>query len=131
MIVLDTHCVLWWLSDPGQLSRAAKTAIEKAAAEDGALVSAISAWEIAMLVLRRRLELSVGVEEWIARAEAVPGLRFVAVSHRIALRAVELPGSFHADPADRIIVATALLQQAAVISKDEKIRRYAHVRSIW
>lgn len=131
MIVLDTHCWLWWLSDARQLSRAAKAAIRRAVAREEALVSAISVWEVAMLVARTRLELSLAVDEWVARAESVSGFRFVPVDNRIALRAVQLPGTFHPDPADRIIVATALVRGAQLATKDERIRGYPHVRSVW
>ncbi len=131
MILLDTHSWLWWLSDPRLLSRAAKKAVEKAITEEGALVSSISVWEVAMLVARGRLELTLATEEWISQAEREPGIRFAPITNRVALRAVELPGSFHPDPADRLIVATALVHGATVVSKDEKIRAYRHVRSIW
>ena len=131
MIVLDTHCWLWWLSEPKQLSRNATAEIEKAVAEGEALISAISVWEVALLVTRSRLDLSMDVDEWFGRAEAIPGFRFVPVNNRIAVRAVQLPGTFHTDPADRLIVATALIQGTAVATKDDKIRRYPHVRSVW
>lgn len=131
MIVLDTHCWLWWLSEPKLLSRAARTAVQRAAAQHEALVSAISVWEVAMLVARGRLDLSVGVEEWIAQAESIEGVQVVPVDSRIALRAVQLPGTFHPDPADRIIVATALVRAAALATKDDRIRKYPHVRTVW
>ena len=131
MIVLDTHSWLWWLSDPKKLSRAARAAIQRSAAGNEALVSAISVWEVAMLVARGRLDLSMGVAEWIAQAESVDGFHFIPVDNQIALRAVQLPGVFHADPADRIIVATALARGAALATKDERIRGYPHVRSVW
>ena len=131
MIVLDTHCWLWWLSDPKQLSRAARAAIQRSVARNEALVSAISVLEVAMLVARGRLELSMALEEWIAQAESLSGFRFIAIDNRIALRAVQLPGEFHSDPADRIIVATALARGAGLATKDERMRRYPHVRCVW
>jgi PIN domain nuclease of toxin-antitoxin system len=131
MIILDTHCWLWWLSDPDLLSQNAKQVLENAVAEDQAMVSSISVWEVAMLVSRGRLQLSMTTEEWIAEAERQPGIRFVPVTNRVAHRAVDLPGTFHPDPADRIIVATALVHGATVVTKDGKIRGYRQVQSIW
>jgi PIN domain nuclease of toxin-antitoxin system len=131
VIVLDTHCWLWWLSEPKLLSRTARGEIDQAVKADEALVSAISVWEVAMLVARGRLELTLPVEDWIAHAEAVRGFRFIPVSNRIALQAVQLPGHFHPDPADRMIVATALTRGVPVVTKDDKIQGYPHVRSLW
>lgn len=105
--------------------------IDEAIERSGVYVSCISAWEVAMLVSRDRLKLTMAVEEWIGRCEALPQVKFVPVSNAIAVRSVQLPGSFHADLADRIIVATALTLGATVITKDARIRRYPHVRSTW
>ena len=80
---------------------------------------------------QRRIELSMSAEDWIARSEAIPFVRFVPVDNRIAVRSVELPPPFHADPADRMIVATALTLGAAVVTKDQKIRPYPHVKTLW
>jgi PIN domain nuclease of toxin-antitoxin system len=82
-------------------------------------------------VRRGRLELSMDVGDWVAKAEALPLLRFVPVDNRIALRSVLLPPPLHNDPADRIIVATALQLGATLITKDEKLRGYPHVRTVW
>lgn len=131
MIVLDTHVWIWWLNDPRTLSATAVKAIEKERLEGSIFVSSISVWEMAMLLARRRLVLSMGIREWVAKCELLPFLEFVPVSNSIAMRAVDLPGPFHTDPADRIIVATALAKGAFVITKDDKILSYPHVRSIW
>ena len=131
MIVLDTHSWVWWASDAGELSKPARTAIDAAVAEGRGLVSSISVWEVAMLVTRGRLKLTMAVDDWVAQTERIPGLRFVPVNNAIALRSVQLPGRLHDDPADRIIIATALAHGAVVVTKDERIRRYEHVRAIW
>ena len=131
MIVLDTHVWLWWLSKPEDLSAGALAAIEEARGTGSVHISSISAWEIAMLVARGRLVLTMGVREWVSRSEALPFFRLVPVSNAIAIRAVELPGKFHPDPADRIIVATALSLGAPVVTKDEKILNYPHVTTVW
>jgi PIN domain nuclease of toxin-antitoxin system len=131
VIVLDTHSWVWWAGDAPELPKTARRAIDAALREGEVLVSSMSVWEVAMLVARGRLRLAMAVDEWVGRAERIAGLRFVPVSNAIALRSVQLPGRFHDDPADRIIVATALSQGAIVVTKDEKIRGYAHVRTVW
>lgn len=131
MIVLDTHAWVWWVSGSKELSSPAAEAIEEAAADGDLRVSSISAWEVAMLVRAERLELRMDVQDWIAESEGLPFLDFVPVDNRIALHSTALPGSFHADPADRMIVATARTLGAPVVTKDRKIRRYRHVKTVW
>ncbi len=84
-----------------------------------------------MLVASGRLKLTMDAQDWIARCEALPFLAFVPVDDSIFLRSVLLPGPFHKDPADRIIIATALTRDVPVVTKDSKIRNYPAVRSIW
>ena len=131
MIVLDTHAWLWWLSTPAQLSPGARKAVDGAAAEGEVAVSSISTWEVAVLVKKGRLEFTMPVEDWIAMSEALPFLRFIPVDNRIALRATTLPGHLYDDPADRIIVATAMSLGATLVTKDEKIRKSAHLKTLW
>lgn len=131
MIVLDTHVWVWWVSDPTLLSAKAKTAIDRAITEKGFLLSSISAWEVAVLVKKGRIQLTLGVRDWIAKTEGLPFVRFVPVTNRIAVQSVELPGVFHDDPADRLITATALTMGATLITKDRKILEYEHVKTLW
>ena len=131
MIVLDTHAWVWWLGEPRKLSKTATAAIEAAADADRLCVSAISAWEVGLLVARGRLKLTMDVEAWVAKSEALPFLEFIPVDHRIALRSTRLPEPFHADPADRMIVATALNLGADLVTKDRKLHRYPHVAAVW
>ncbi len=83
------------------------------------------------LVHRGRLHLALDVSTWLARAETIPALVFVPVDTEIAVKSVELPGVFHKDPADRIIVATARKYAATIVTADAKIRAYPHVQTIW
>ncbi|MBN3753265.1 type II toxin-antitoxin system VapC family toxin [Paraburkholderia sp. Tr-20389] len=131
MIVLDTHALVWWATVDPTLSRKAKAAIERELADGEILVSSISAWEIAMLVEREKLVLSMDVGNWLAAVGDVEAVRFVPVDSEIAVKSVELPGEFHKDPADRMIVATARKYSVPLVTKDEKIRAYAHVKTIW
>lgn len=130
MIVLDTHAWVWWVAGDRRLSQSARDEIDRAMGESGLRVSSISPWEVATLVRRGRLELTMEVGDWIARSEALPFLRFVPVDNRIALRAVGLQG-LHDDPADRIIVATALSLGARLVTRDRRLRAYRGVETLW
>jgi len=131
MIVLDTHAWLWFTSNPAVLSKKAKKTIDAAVKEKNVLVSSISAWEVALLVKHKRLKLSMDVTDWIAISENLPFIQFIPVSNSIAVRSVYLPQPLHADPADRIIIATALANGASIVTKDKKISDYSHVKTIW
>jgi PIN domain nuclease of toxin-antitoxin system len=131
VIVLDTHALVWWVSGDAALSRKAKAAIDRERDGGGIIVSGISAWEIAMLVARERLLLSMDVASWLGTAGQIQGVRFYPVDVEIAVNSVALPGEFHKDPADRMIVATARKLAAPVVTRDDRIRAYAHVKTIW
>jgi PIN domain nuclease of toxin-antitoxin system len=131
VIVLDTHAWVWWVSQSASLSKTAREAIDEHVAERTIRVSSISAWEVCHLVQRGRLKLSMDVADWIAASEALPVIQFVPVDNRIALRSTTLPGRIHRDPADRIIVATALVLGATLVTRDRRLRRYSHVETLW
>ena len=133
MIVLDTHALIWWVNDDQQLTDKARKAIEKEiSSEDGQVfISTISAWEIAMLVQKGRLALTMDVKDWIDIVAAIEGVRFVPVDNEVAMQSARLPGEFHTDPADRMIVALARRQSIALVTSDAKIQAYKHVKTIW
>ena len=131
MIVLDTHTWIWFVSNPELLSNKAKKSINKAIKEKAILISSISAWEVALLVLKKRLVLTVDVSDWIMKSEALPFIKFIPVSNSIAVKSVNQIEPIHSDPADRIIIATAISEGAPLITKDEKILAYPHVQTIW
>jgi PIN domain nuclease of toxin-antitoxin system len=132
MIVLDTHTLVWWVNGEAEaLSIGARKAIEAELEGGRILVSSISAWELAMLVARGRLALSMDVSEWLAVIGQIDSVSFVPVDNELAIRSAQLPGEFHKDPADRLIVATARRHAVPVITADAKIRDYPHVRSLW
>ncbi|WP_027781085.1 MULTISPECIES: type II toxin-antitoxin system VapC family toxin [Burkholderia] len=131
MIVLDTHALVWWVAGDPALSRKARSAIDRARSEGALAASAISAWEIAMLVRNDRLALTMDVDAWLATVAQIDGMRFVPVDADIAAKSTDLPGAFHKDPADRMIVATARRLGAPLVTRDEKIRAYAHVKTLW
>lgn len=95
------------------------------------LVSAISAWELAQLVDRGRIALAMDLDEWLRTVESIDGVVLVPVSVQTAVHSVNLPGDFHKDPADRMIVALAREQNAELVTADERIQRYPHVRWAW
>src|SRR5207244_4880141 len=120
-----------WLSNPEKLLPAARKALQHAAKNRAVYVSSISAWEIAFLAAKGRLSFTMDAQDWIARSESLPFFHFVPVDNAIAVRSVRLPEPFHRDPADRIIVATAMMMGATVVSSDRKILKYSHVKAIW
>lgn len=132
MIVLDTHALVWWVNGDSALSRAAGQAIEKERKRQGEIIiSSISAWEIAMLIQKERLVLSMDVETWLRAVTEVPGVRFIPVDNDAAVESTRLPGRFHKDPADRLIVALARTLSAPLVTSDRRIRGYRHVKTIW
>jgi PIN domain nuclease of toxin-antitoxin system len=132
MIVLDTHALVWWVADPAQIPAKSRRLIERAAGQTGSLlVSCISVWEIAMLVARRRLELTVSVETWLGALQGLPFLTFVPIDNSIAVRAVMLPSFPHKDPADRFIVATVLETGATLVTADRRLRAYRPLATAW
>jgi PIN domain nuclease of toxin-antitoxin system len=128
MIVLDTHAWVWWATSSPKLSRRGAGAIDTA---QRLYVSAISCWEVAMLAAKGRLVLDRDVEVWLDQALGLPRVEMVPLSPRIAVRSTRLRRGFLGDPADCILVATALEYGCAVVSKDNRIRRYRQVRAIW
>jgi len=131
LILLDTHAWVWWVASPERLSVSARERIDNEASDLQVHISSISCWELTLLVKKKRLELTMDVEEWIARSEALPFFSFVPVDNRIAVLSNHLPGEFHEDPADRIITATASLLEATLITRDQKIRDYPHIQTLW
>lgn len=131
VIVLDTHALVWWVGQDETLTKKAKAAIERELDGGHIIVSAISAWEIAMLVEREKLVLSMDVGSWLATVAEIEAVHFLPVDIDIATKSVALPGEFHKDPADRMIVATARKLAAPLVTKDEKIRACKHVKTIW
>jgi len=131
MIVLDTQVWLWWLHDPSRLSARAREAVAQAEQNDGMTVSAISVWEVATKCALGKLVLPMQVEAWFALARSYRDLILEPVSAEDALASTCLPGEFHKDPADRLIVALARRLQVSLITADGLIRAYPHVDSVW
>ncbi len=129
MIVLDTHAWLWWLSEPERLSRAAHQAIDRS---DRVGISPISCWELATKVTRGKLELDRPLHTWMRQALAHPRSVVAALTPEVAVLAGELgEAGFHGDPADRMIAATAIVNDTVLVTKDARLRAVARVRTVW
>ncbi len=130
MIVLDTHVWIWWVTGDPRLSLNQIEAISLE--QDGGTigVSVVSCWEIAMLVNKRRLHLSVDPLDWMRAELAYPSVELLPLNPEIAVQAYSLPEPFHPDPADRLIVATALENGCALVTSDRRILDHAGVATV-
>ena len=125
MIVLDTHVLVWAIADDKRLGKATRNLIKQTAQTDRVAVSAITPWEIALLVEKGRLRLGHDVRFWIDVALALPGIHLVPIEPMIVVDSVSLPGEFHADPADRFLVSTARILNVPLVTADGAILSYA------
>lgn len=129
MIVLDTHIWVWWVHGDAQLSNAHHAYIQAHEAQ-GLDVSIISCWEVAKLVENNRLKLPSPVADWLDQALAYPSIRLLDLTPRIVVESTQLPGTFHRDPADQMIVATARVYNCPITTADGKILAYPHVQKV-
>ncbi len=131
MIVLDTQTLIWWICSREKLSKKAADYIEKYVNDKEILVSSISIWEISFLIKKGRLAFTMDLDSWIQKVEDLPFLQFIPVDNNIATKSIFLPEPLHSDPADRIIIATAIREGAIIVTSDKKILHYPHVKSVW
>ena len=129
MIVLDTHIWIWLANRSERLSDHHRHIIQERQSE-GLGISVISCWEVAKLVEYGRLKIACPVEEWIDGALALPDMQLLGLTPRIAISSTKLPGDFHRDPADQVIVATAREYDCELLTVDDKILKYAHVKTL-
>ena len=127
MIVLDTHIWIWWVHGDPTLP-ASTHALLDSSEQTGIAVSAISCWEVAKLVELGRLTLPCPVIDWLQQALSYPGVQLIELLPRICVESTQLPGVFHRDPADQLIVATARALDAPLVTMDGKILAYPHVK---
>jgi len=128
MILLDTHALIWLASDQRKLSQKALKCIRVEG--QSAAISMVTAWELALLHKRERLQLPLSPESYLDRALAHHRLSEIPISREIVLHAVELP-DIHNDPFDRILIATAQLNGMPLVSKDQTIARYPDIDVVW
>ncbi len=131
MILLDTHIWLWWLHSPEKLSERGRTLLTIGENQNSLIVCAISVWEIAVKHSNGKLPLPLPINEWFALATTRPGITIEPLDPLDAIASTQLAGDFHKDPADRIIVAIAYRRNIELMTCDQKILNYPHVKILW
>jgi PIN domain nuclease of toxin-antitoxin system len=126
MLLLDTHYYLWMMEGNEKVSKNQRLQkeIEKRIPKKEILVSEISHWEIAMLASKGRIQISEPIEIWLEESLKAPGIRSIHLTPKIIADSVNLPSGFHADPSDRLIVATARVMDAQIVTQDKLIQKY-------
>jgi PIN domain nuclease of toxin-antitoxin system len=133
LLLLDTHALVWSVEERPRLGSAAKRAINIAARLNQVAVSAISPWEVALLVSKGRLKLSTDVMVWVREALSKQGINLIPLEPEIAVASTRLPFDMHADPADRILVTTARQLGATFVTADKallEIAKKGHFRAM-
>jgi PIN domain nuclease of toxin-antitoxin system len=131
LLLLDTHCWLWaQLGLIQKLSKAALDGIRRAESKGNLRISVISIWELAMLEKRGRVALPMNVRTWVDEALSKPGIDVSPLTPEMMIESVHLPGDLHGDPADRMLVATARVLGATLLTKDEQLIRYSRQRLV-
>jgi len=128
MIVLDTHIWIWWVHGDPKLTPKYHSYIDNHEVQ-GLGISAISCWEIAKLVEYGRLTLPFPVDEWLDEALVYPGIKLLELTPQICVESTQLPGDFHRDPSDQIIVATARVYNCPIVTIDRKIQAYPYIQT--
>lgn len=134
-LLLDTHIWLWLASGvQGKICPSTLRTIERAGQRRTLFVSIISVWEIALLESKRRIALPMPTQKWMARALDNPEIQLIGLDDpEIVLDSCHLPEEFHADPADRFLVATARARSATLVTADQRILDYSrlgHVKTL-
>jgi PIN domain nuclease of toxin-antitoxin system len=122
---LDTHVWIWFMLANAELATGERNAINRAAASGRLRIAAISVWEAALLASRGRVALGRPLAQWITEAVSAPGLSIEPLLPQVAIEATSLPDAFHRDPADQLIVATARVTNAMLMTRDRRILDYA------
>jgi PIN domain nuclease of toxin-antitoxin system len=129
MILLDTHTLIWYINRDERLSSDFRIAID-AHKQTGLAVSVITIWEIALLIEKKRLGLASSIDEWVNDVFRLPFITLLQFTPDIAIEATRLPGSFHKDPADRMLVATARAHDIPIATIDRRIIEYPYVKKV-
>jgi PIN domain nuclease of toxin-antitoxin system len=124
-LILDTH-VWYWINDQSKpLSSAAVDIVQSAQSANKIYIAAISLWEIAMMTKKEKITLRLPLTEWFQVALSIPGVNLSPLTPEVVIESMNLPGGFHGDPADRLIVATARVENLTLVTCDRKILEYA------
>jgi PIN domain nuclease of toxin-antitoxin system len=124
-ILVDTHVWLWYINGSKELSKSAQKTIATALHGNQAYIAAISLWEIGMLDKKQRIILEMPALEWINKSIDITRINVAPITPEIAIESSFLPGKFHDDPADRLIVATARIEGLTLITRDKQILAYS------
>jgi PIN domain nuclease of toxin-antitoxin system len=128
MVLLDTHALLWWTLDPDKLSKKASMYCSKIVNE-GCIISSISIWEIGIKIKNGGLDIGMSIDEYLQKINELQCVEIIPINEKIWIESIKLNWT-NKDPADRVIVATALFRMTSIISKDEKIRKFFK-KTIW
>mgnify|MGYP003563353996 FL=1 len=129
-VLLDTHVLIWSLSDSENISGRVKKIIDDAKNENRLLISSISLWEIAMLKSKKRINIYKPIKEFLKAIVEIDGIKVIDISSYIAADSTLLLDNFHGDPADRIIAATAINNGAILLTRDSQILSWAELGNI-
>ena len=106
-VVLDTHILIWLLNGDEKPPMKMVNYCTKASKNNFLMISAISIWEITMLERKKRINFFQPIDQWVERALGIPYIKMVELQPKISIESCKLPGNFHGDPVDRIIISTA------------------------
>lgn len=123
-ILLDAHIWILIVSGDHSLSKKTIRFIENSATDGKIFLSTISTWEVAMLDMKKRITLGCPCLDWIEKSLSLSGIQLLPLTPHIAVESSQLPGEFHGDPADRVITATARIENITLVTKDKKMIHY-------
>jgi PIN domain nuclease of toxin-antitoxin system len=129
VILLDTHIWVWWVGQHPNLTQKIQQTIQNHQTS-GLGISIFSCWEVAKLVELGKLHLTLSTADWLQQAVIYPGVQLLDLTLPIIVESTQLPGAFHRDPADQIIVATARIHDIPLLTVDRKILNYPHVQTL-
>ncbi|MEA5580482.1 type II toxin-antitoxin system VapC family toxin [Nodularia harveyana UHCC-0300] len=122
-VILDTCALIWWSLDPDKLSQRAKEVCDYMEKEKNGLVTSTSVWEIAIKIKNKKLDLGVDIDEYVTTLKKSDVIRIIPIDEDIWLESVNLEWE-HRDPVDRVVVAVAKINHAAIITADKKIANF-------
>lgn len=132
-LLLDTHIFLWLMNGDTTLKQEYQELIQKTCTSHFLFIAAISVWEIAMLQKKNRICLTQPLHQWFDKVGSLPFIKIAPLSRQISVESCFLPGTFHGDPADRMIVTTSRVLDIPLLTRDHKIIHYAqesHIKII-
>lgn len=129
-ILLDTHVLYWLMNDEKALSKSFKKSFETISETQKVLVSTLSIWELGMLEQKEKIEFGIDLLDWVNTSLEIPGIELCPLTPRIAVQSSRLPWEIHGDPVDRILIATAMEENAVLVTCDKKILECGKSRAL-